>query len=238
MKKSVYLIALGIIGALSIYAVVHHLNKPTETGLYKLPPLPYAYNALEPYIDAQTMEIHHNKHHQKYVDELNATIKAHPELEKKSLEQLLTNLDAVPEAARTSIRHNGGGHYNHSFFWLVMAPAQNQEPTGKLKEAIEKEFGSIKELKEKFNAAAKKVFGSGWAWLCIDQSGKLSITTSSNQDTPISEGLTPILGLDVWEHAYYLKYQNKRPDYIDAWWHVVNWEQVVKNFEQASHAQK
>lgn len=233
MKKVLYIASLGIIGALSIYAAVRHSNKPTETGLYTLPPLPYAYGALEPHIDAQTMEIHHNKHHQKYVDELNATIKAHPELKKKTLEEMLKNLDAVPEAARTSIRNNGGGHYNHSFFWLVMAPAKGQEPTGKLKEAIEQEFGSIKEFQEKFDAAAKKVFGSGWAWLCKDTDGKLSIISTSNQDTPISQGLTPILGLDVWEHAYYLRYQNKRPDYITAWWHVVNWDQVAKNFEQA-----
>ncbi len=233
MKKLVYLGLLVIVAVAATYAVVSHFNKQPETGLYTLPALPYAYNALEPYIDAQTMEIHYTKHHQKYVDELNATLKAHPELQKRSLDDMLKNLDKVPESARTSVRNNGGGHYNHSFFWLIMAPAKGQEPTGKLKEALEKEFGGIKEFKEKFDTAAKKVFGSGWAWLCKDKTGKLVIISTPNQDCPLSQGLIPILGLDVWEHAYYLKYQNRRPDYINSWWNVVNWDTVTKNFEQA-----
>ncbi len=205
---------------------------------YTLPPLPYEYNALEPYIDTETMKIHYTKHHQAYVDKLNAALKDHPELREKSLEYLLTHLKEVPEAIRTAVRDNGGGHYNHSFFWLCMIPQGTQQPLGKTKELIEKTFGSFDTFKDQFNKAAVSVFGSGWAWLVLDKSGKLKIVTTANQDTPITEGLTPLLGLDVWEHAYYLKYQNRRAEYSDAWWHVVNWKQVEKNYDTALGAEE
>jgi superoxide dismutase, Fe-Mn family len=204
--------------------------------LYTLPALPYAYNALEPYIDGQTMELHHDKHHQKYVDDLNAALKGHPQLQEKSLEELLAHLDQVPESIRTAVRNSGGGHYNHSFFWLVMSPQGGGAPTGKISELISRDFGNFEKFKEQFNAAARSRFGSGWAWLSLDKNGKLVVHSTPNQDTPLAEGLIPLLGLDVWEHAYYLKYQNRRPDYIDAWWHVVNWKQVEDNYEKAQKA--
>lgn len=200
---------------------------------FTLPPLPYAFDALEPYIDARTMELHYTKHHQKYVDELNAAVAQYPELEKLSLVAMLKHLDNIPEAVRTAIRNNGGGHENHSMFWLLMTKNGGGEPTGVIKQEIERAFGSFDRFKELFNAAAKTRFGSGWAWLSVDSAGQLKVTSTANQDNPLSEGLTPILGLDVWEHAYYLKYQNKRPDYITAWWHVVNWSQVESNYKKA-----
>lgn len=208
-----------------------------QSAAYVLPQLPYAYNALEPYIDAQTMELHHSKHHQKYVDDLNAALKDYPQLRHKPLEELLKNLDSVPEAIRATVRNNGGGHYNHSFFWLVMAPKAGGEPVGKVKELINRDFGSFAKFKEQFNTAACTRFGSGWAWLSINKDGKLVVTSTPNQDAPLVDRLTPLLGLDVWEHAYYLKYNNRRPDYIDAWWNVVNWKQVEDNYQKATTVQ-
>lgn len=199
---------------------------------HELPKLPYAYDALEPHIDARTMEIHHTKHHNTYVTKLNEAIAGNSELEAKSLEELLTNLDAVPEAVRTAVRNNGGGHFTHTLFWEIMGPNAGGAPTGELAEAITKAFGSFDAFKEQFSAAAAGRFGSGWAWLVVNN-GALEVTSTPNQDTPISEGKTPILGLDVWEHAYYLKFQNKRPDYIAAFWNVVNWDEVAKRYAQA-----
>ncbi|HSH51139.1 MAG TPA: superoxide dismutase [Bacteroidales bacterium] len=199
---------------------------------HELPKLPYAYDALEPHIDARTMEIHHTKHHNTYVTKLNEAIAGNAELEAKSLEDLLTNLDAVPEAVRTAVRNNGGGHFNHTLFWEIMGPNGGGTPTGELAEAINKAFGSFDAFKEQFAQAAAGRFGSGWAWLVVNN-GALEIMSTPNQDTPISEGKTPILGLDVWEHAYYLKFQNRRPEYISAFWNVVNWDEVSKRFAQA-----
>jgi Fe-Mn family superoxide dismutase len=197
---------------------------------FTLPNLPYKYSALTPHIGAQTMEIHHKKHHQGYVNNLNNALEAYPDLQKKSVVQLLSNLDAVPEAIRTAVRNNGGGHANHSLFWPIMSPGGGGGPTGTLAGAINDNFGSFNRFKDKFSQAAATRFGSGWAWLTVDGEGKLGVTSTPNQDNPISSGLVPILGLDVWEHAYYLNYQNRRPDYIAAWWNVVNWEQVAANY--------
>lgn len=193
---------------------------------HTLPPLPYAYDALEPHIDARTMEIHHGKHHQTYVDKLNAALAKYPELTDKPVEDLLKDLNSVPEDIRTAVRNHGGGQYNHSMFWKIMAPNAGGQPSGKLAEMITSKFGSFDKFKEEFNAAAANRFGSGWAWLSVDKNGALTITSSANQDCPLSDGLKPILCLDVWEHAYYLKYQNRRPDYTSAWWNVVNWTEV------------
>ena len=194
---------------------------------FTLPALPYAYDALEPHIDARTMEIHHTKHHQAYVNNLNAAIEKAPELQGKSLDDLMRSVNSVPEAVRTAVRNNGGGHWNHSVFWELMAPGKGGEPTGGLADAIKQAFGDFSKFKEQFTAAATGRFGSGWAWL-VNDGGKLSITSTPNQDNPLMDGKMPILGLDVWEHAYYLKYQNRRPDYIGAWWNVVNWAEVNK----------
>ena len=199
---------------------------------HSLPPLPYAFDALEPSIDAQTMQIHHGKHHQTYVNNLNAAIEKAPELADKSLEDLVSNLNAAPEAVRTAVRNNGGGHWNHSFFWMIMAPNAGGDPSGALAAAIDRAFGGFAKLKEQFNAAATGRFGSGWAWLLRDGNG-LTITSTPNQDNPLMEGKKAgdvLLGVDVWEHAYYLKYQNRRPDYLNAWWNVVNWREVEKRF--------
>lgn len=195
---------------------------------HTLPALPYAYDALEPHIDARTMEIHHTKHHQTYVDKLNAALSKYPELADKPLDELLKDLNAVPEDIRTAVKNHGGGHYNHSMFWKIMAPNAGGQPSGKLAEMITAKFGSFDKFKEEFNTAAANRFGSGWAWLSIDKTGALVVTSSANQDCPLSDGLKPILCLDVWEHAYYLKYQNRRPDYTSAWWNVVNWTEVEK----------
>jgi Fe-Mn family superoxide dismutase len=197
---------------------------------FELPPLPYDYTALEPHIDEATMHFHHDNHHNTYVTNLNNAIAKHPELEGKSLEELLGNLDAVPEDIRTVVRNNGGGHWNHAFFWEIMGPNAGGEPTGALAEAINAAFGSVAEFKEKFKAAATGRFGSGWAWLVADTNGGLSITSTPNQDNPLMEGKKAILGVDVWEHAYYLKYQFKRPAYLDAWWNVVNWNKVAEQY--------
>ena len=199
---------------------------------HELPKLPYAYDALEPHIDAQTMEIHHTKHHQGYVTKLNAALEKAPDLQKTSLEELLRGIATVPEAIRTAVRNNGGGHANHTLFWQVMAPKGGGEPSGKLGDAISKTFGGFAAFQEQFTAAATTRFGSGWAWLVL-LNGKLAIESTANQDSPIMEGKTPVLGLDVWEHAYYLKYQNRRPDYIKAWWNVINWPEVARRFESA-----
>jgi superoxide dismutase, Fe-Mn family len=196
---------------------------------FSLPALPYAYDALEPHIDARTMEIHHTKHHQAYVNNLNAAIEKAPELANKSLDDLMRGINSVPEAVRTAVRNNGGGHWNHSMFWQLMDANKGGEPTGKLADAIKSAFGDFSKFKEQFAAAGGGRFGSGWAWL-INDGGKLSITSTPNQDNPLMDGKTAILGLDVWEHAYYLKYQNRRPDYITAWWNVVNWDAVSKRF--------
>ena len=197
---------------------------------YELPPLPYPFNALEPHIDAKTMEIHHDKHHQAYITNANNALKDHPDLAAKPVDELIANLSQVPESIRTVVRNNAGGHSNHSFFWQIMAPNAGGAPKGKLAEAITATFGSVDAFKEKFQAAGASRFGSGWAWLVVNKEGKLEITSTPNQDSPIMEGLKPVIGVDVWEHSYYLLYQNKRPDYLKAWWNVVNWDQAEKNF--------
>ena len=199
---------------------------------HSLPSLPYAYNALEPFIDEATMRIHHTKHHQAYVDKLNAALEKFPELQKKSVEELLMDLNFVPEEIRTAVRNNGGGHANHSFFWPLMRPGkEDNSPNGKIAEEIQKAFGSFEKFREEFSAAALGRFGSGWAWLVLSK-GKLEIYSTANQDSPISEGKTPLLCIDVWEHAYYLKYQNRRADYAQAFFSIINWEKVEENFKK------
>ncbi len=200
---------------------------------FEVPPLPYAYDALEPHIDKETMQFHHDNHHATYVANLNKALDGHAELVNKSIEDLLTSLDSIPESIRNAVRNNGGGHWNHSLFWQLMAPGAGGEPTGDLAAAITSAFGSFADFKDKFKAAALGRFGSGWAWLIADKAGALAITSTPNQDTPVSEGLTPILGIDVWEHAYYLKYQYKRAAYVDAFWNVVNWAKVAELYAQA-----
>jgi Fe-Mn family superoxide dismutase len=197
---------------------------------FALPEVGYAYDALEPHIDARTMEIHHSKHHAAYTTNLNKALESHADLQKKSVEQLVTDLNAVPEAIRNAVRNNGGGYLNHALFWDIMTPGGAKEPKGALADAIKKDIGSLDDLKSKLQAAAVGQFGSGWGWLCKDSGGKLSIVATPNQDTPLMQGKTPILGVDVWEHAYYLKYQNRRPDYVTAWWNVVNWDKVAARF--------
>lgn len=208
---------------------------------YELPELPYGYDALEPYIDAKTMELHYTKHHQTYVNKLNAALEKHPEIADRPLEELLANLDAVPEDIRPAVRNHGGGHANHSFFWTIMSPEAakashaNSEahPAGEVGDAIAAAFGGFKEFQENFNKTAAGVFGSGWAWLVVGEDGKLSIASTANQDSPLMKKQKPVLGLDVWEHAYYLKYQNRRPEYIDAWWSVVDWKKVEEYYGKA-----
>jgi Fe-Mn family superoxide dismutase len=197
---------------------------------HELIPLPYPKNALEPHIDAATVEIHHDKHHQAYVNNLNNAIKGNAELEAKTSEELIKNLNAVPENIRAAVRNNAGGDVNHTLFWQIMTPGGPKEPGGKLADAIKATFGSFDEFKAKFEDAGVKRFGSGWVWLVMDGSGKLQIVSTPNQDNPVSDGLKPILGNDVWEHAYYLKYQNRRPDYLKAWWNVVNWAEAAKYY--------
>ncbi|MBM7660827.1 Fe-Mn family superoxide dismutase [Bacillus mesophilus] len=199
---------------------------------YQLPELPYAYDALEPHIDKETMNIHHTKHHNTYVTNVNNALEGNEELLSKSVEELVSNLDAVPENVRTAVRNNGGGHANHSLFWTILSPNGGGEPTGELADAITAKFGSFDKFKEAFAAAATTRFGSGWAWLVVNN-GELEVTSTPNQDSPLMEGKTPVLGLDVWEHAYYLNYQNRRPDYISSFWNVVNWDEVSSRFAQA-----
>lgn len=200
---------------------------------FELPSLPYAFDALEPHIDSQTMQIHHGKHHAGYTNNLNKALEGHAALQSKTIEDLLGSLESVPEAIRTAVRNNGGGFANHSLFWQIMSPNGGGEPTGDLASAINAAFGSFAAFQEKFSAAGATRFGSGWAWLVAEKDGSVSVTSTPNQDTPLMEGKTPILGLDVWEHAYYLKYQNRRPDYISAWWNVVNWNEVAKRYAAA-----
>ena len=203
-------------------------------GPFKLPPLPYAFDALEPHIDAKTMEIHHDKHHQTYITNLNKAVADQPELAKKSVEELVRGLALVPESIRKAVQNHGGGHANHSLFWQSMKKNGGGQPKGELAQAIDKSFGSFDKFKEKFTDAATKQFGSGWAWLNLDAGKKLVIESSANQDSPLAAGKTPLLGLDVWEHAYYLKYQNKRPDYIAAFYNVINWDFVAERYQKFS----
>lgn len=202
-------------------------------GPFKLPPLPYAYDALEPHIDAETMKIHHDKHHAAYVNNANKALAAHPDLAKMDVYQLVAHLDEVPDEIRATLRNNAGGHANHSLFWLMMKPGGGGKPSGDLATAIDEAFGGFDEFKEQFTAAAMKVFGSGWAWLIITPDGEMAIESTPNQDSPLMNGAKPLLGLDVWEHAYYLKHQNRRTDYVDAWWNVVNWDYVAERYKEA-----
>lgn len=200
---------------------------------FDLPELAYAHDALEPHIDARTMEIHHGKHHAGYTSKLNAALEAHPGLHDKSAEELLSDVDALPDSIRGAVRNNGGGYVNHSLFWDVMTPGGSDVPSGDLAAAIDGAFGSFDDFKAKFQSTAGAQFGSGWGWLCVDGSGELSVFATANQDSPLMQGLTPILGVDVWEHAYYLNYQNRRPDYLAACWHVVNWDVVGRRYAEA-----
>lgn len=200
---------------------------------FELPPLPYDYNALEPYIDTQTMQIHHDKHHQTYVTNLNNAVQGQDQLASTSVDDLLRNINQVPDSIRTAVRNNAGGHSNHTMFWNIMKPNGGGQPGGDLANAIQQTFGSFDAFKTAFNDAGTKRFGSGWAWLVLDSSGKLQVISTANQDSPLMDGLYPVMGNDVWEHAYYLKYQNRRPEYLNAWWNVVNWDEVARRYEQA-----
>ena len=230
MKKLAVLLPLAAV-ALAISPV--RASDPAPTGPFTLPELPYAYDALEPHIDEETMKIHHNKHHAAYVNNANKALAGHPDLAKMSVWDLIAHLDEVPEDIRTALRNNAGGHANHTMFWLMMKPDGGGEPTGELAEAINETFGSFADFKKEFTAASLKVFGSGWAWLSITPDGEMVIETTPNQDSPIMNGGKPLLGLDVWEHAYYLKNQNRRAEYIDAWWNVVNWDYVAEKYAEA-----
>ena len=209
------------------------INLRIKTMAYELPNLDYAYNALEPHIDARTMEIHHTKHHQTYITNVNAALEGHPDLAAKSVNALISDLGSVPESIRTAVRNNGGGHANHSFFWKVIGPNAGGAPTGKLAAAIDAECGGFDNLKDAFLKAAATRFGSGWAWLSV-KDGKLVVHSTANQDSPLMEGATPVIGLDVWEHAYYLNYQNRRPDYVAAFWNVANWDAAEANYLAAT----
>jgi len=226
-------------GAFCYFAILADLELPRETiktleyMAYELPPLPYPKEALEPHIDAQTMEIHHGKHHAAYIANVNKAIAGKAELESKSVEDLISNMSAIPEDIRGAVRNNGGGHANHSLFWRILGPKAGGAPSGKLAEEINATFGSLEAFKEKFEAAGMGRFGSGWAWLIVNKSGKLEVTSTPNQDNPLMDGNKPVLGCDVWEHAYYLKYQNRRADYLKGFWNVVNWAEVAKNYEAA-----
>ncbi|HYX22793.1 MAG TPA: superoxide dismutase [Thermoanaerobaculia bacterium] len=200
--------------------------------MFEVPPLPYAFDALEPHIDAQTMQIHHDKHHAAYVAKLNGAVEGHPDLQQKSVEDLLRGLDGLPEAIRTAVRNHGGGHANHSLFWTVMGPGAGGSPAGRVAEAIERDLGGFASFKEKLTNAAANQFGSGWGWLVLS-GGKLEVIARPNQDSPLMEGKVPLLGVDVWEHAYYLKYQNKRADYVDAWWNTLNWSAIAERYAHA-----
>lgn len=201
---------------------------------FELSPLPYNYDALEPYIDAQTMQLHHDMHHQAYVNNLNAAVEKHSELQSKSPEELIKDLNSLPQDIVSAVRNNGGGHVNHTMFWQIMAPNAGGEPTGPIADAIRDNFGDFESFKQRFNDAGTKQFGSGWVWLVRTGDGKIEITSTPNQDSPTTQGQFPIMGNDVWEHAYYLKYQNKRAEYLKQWWNVVNWDEINKRFEMAS----
>lgn len=201
---------------------------------FELPPLPYPHEALEPHISKRTMEFHHDKHHAAYVNNLNAALEKHPDLQNKSIEELISGLNTiVPEEIRGPVRNNGGGHINHTMFWEIMAPGGPSAPSGDLADAINSAFGSVDELKKQFNDAGAKRFGSGWAWLVVGKDGKLQVVSTANQDNPLTDGLKPIMGNDVWEHAYYLDYQNARPKYLETWWNVVNWDEVAERYAKA-----
>ncbi len=200
---------------------------------FEVPPLPYDYSALEPYIDTQTMQLHHDKHHQAYVTNLNAALQGQNHLASWSVEDLVRRISEVPESIRTAVRNNGGGHINHTMFWQIMKPSGGGEPTGQLASAIQQAFGSFDQFKAAFNDAGVKRFGSGWAWLVLDNNGNLRVISTANQDSPFMDGLYPVMGNDVWEHAYYLKYQNRRADYLNAWWNVVNWDEIARRYQQA-----
>lgn len=215
-----------------VHSTFSILHSTFSIPMHTLPSLPYAFDALEPYIDARTMEIHYTKHHQAYINNLNAALEKHPKLADRTVEELVADLDLVPEDIRIAVRNHGGGHLNHSMFWEMMAPAAGGKPSGELLLVIEKTFGTFQSFQEAFEKAAASRFGSGWAWLVID-GDKLAVMSTANQDNPISEGKIPILGIDVWEHAYYLKYQNKRPDYLKAFWNVVNWKEVERRYAEA-----
>ena len=198
---------------------------------FEVPPLPYEYNALEPYIDTQTMQLHHDKHHAAYVNNLNNALQNQSQLASWTVEDLVQRINEVPESIRTAVRNNAGGHTNHSMFWQIMKPNGGGEPTGELGSAIQQAFGSFDQFKAAFNDAGVKRFGSGWTWLVLDRSGKLQVISTANQDSPMMDGMFPVMGNDVWEHAYYLKYQNRRPDYLAAWWNVVNWDEIVHRYQ-------
>ena len=198
---------------------------------FEVPPLPYDYNALEPYIDTQTMQIHHDKHHTAYVTNLNNAVQSYAQFANMNVDDLVKHINDVPDNIRTAVRNNAGGHSNHSMFWQIMKPNGGGEPTGELASAIQQAFGSFDQFKAAFNDAGVKRFGSGWSWLVLDSSGKLSVISTANQDSPLMDGLYPVMGNDVWEHAYYLKYQNRRPDYLAAWWNVVNWDEVTRRYQ-------
>ncbi|MBX5452215.1 superoxide dismutase [Thermogemmatispora sp.] len=204
---------------------------------FELPPLPYSFDALEPYIDAQTMQIHHDKHHGTYVSNLNSALEGHP-FSNLPVEEVLKRINEVPENVRTAVRNNGGGHANHSMFWRIMKPNGGGQPSGDLAKAIEQTFGSFENFKNQFNDAGLKRFGSGWVWLVLDKQGKLQVISTANQDSPYMDGLYPVMGNDVWEHAYYLKYQNRRADYLNAWWNVVNWEEIERRYAEGLSQQK
>lgn len=233
MKKKYAILLLSTLSIITCIVLLPTLivkSSNLSDSQFELKPLPYSYDALEPYIDKETMMLHHDKHEKAYLDNLNKAIAKYPELYKKGLEGILKDLDSIPEDIRDTVKNNAGGVYNHEFFWSIMSAEKDQSPKGELLKAINKDFESLDNFKTKFKDAALGRFGSGWAWLVLGKDGKLSIISTANQDSPISQGLTPILGIDVWEHAYYLKYQNRRGDYIDNWWHVVNWKQVESNY--------
>jgi Fe-Mn family superoxide dismutase len=233
--RSTYARCLAIVGALALVCISQMVQAEEAQMSYpfKLPELGYAYNALEPYLDARTMEIHYTKHHAGYVSKLNAALKDHPEFHKYSLETILRNLDSLPEEIRTAVRNNGGGHLNHSLFWQVIKPGGKKEPHGEILNAIKDTFGSVEAFKQKFTQSAASLFGSGWTWLAMDPFSKLHVFSTSGHDSPVMDGLSPLLVLDVWEHAYYLKFQNRRADFIEAFWNVVNWDVVNQNYEKA-----
>ena len=235
---SVALIAFLVWGSFQSAFVVSETSPvaQSQAGEFELPPLPYAYDALEPYIDAQTMTLHHDNHHASYVENLNEAIAQYPELQGKSVEELLREIDTVPEDIRSTVRRNGGGNANHTMFWEIMTPNGQGQPTGAIADAINTAFGDFETFQQDFNAAGEDRFGSGWAWLILNGDGMLKIVSTANQDSPFLAGDYPIMGNDVWEHAYYLKYQNRRGDYLDAWWNVVNWEEVNRRFEEATSA--